>query len=616
MGISLKDFGSFAVGAIEEDKKNTLQRFTIRNEELQANRASLIKRKDARYKKDIEAYDAEKKKYDTLKSAASNLKDGTINPRTYAAQYLITTLEDNFTKLPDDEQEKMITKLASSGKTSDFTVKGNADEIEKKYTMQEVNINKVTAKALEDARGDSFLIKKIIGESNSAKKDLATQVETALKANENVLTTKSISGEDSSLVGIPLTGKDGGVGDINSIMKYNGGKWLAQYDKAVIKAEYNGVTQDKTIQGLISTGSFKEFDTSAFVKKEDGQVVGWTQSGDGFVNGYEQTYKALHDELDNKKGIIKSFNFNNIIGGADINTSKLNDKTNAIIAQRASKNKIDGNDVFSMLPIGVVGTENELYYNGKGIQLNNEQMSKALIIYNNFVKEQAIALVKSRDTGIFDPQSDENFIDAYNEIQANMSRNRINGTETNLAYTFKEKLLKDLNMSLPAPSNKGKEDMNLSDNTSKENKTVIEGTDIPILPYEELSESYKKQLIKNGMTEADYRDYYKRKTQKTKPDANTTAIKKEKEPKVEGSVLSYTSNGKDKSIDFSKLDENDVKQLEIKNPNIYKKYMTWNDKNTEIMKDVQAPIKGGLNSADFQSKHKMFKETYLKSIGR
>ena len=70
MGISLKDFGSFAVGAIKADEENTKKRFAIRAEELQANRASLIKRKDARYKKDIEAYDAEKKKYDSLKSAA------------------------------------------------------------------------------------------------------------------------------------------------------------------------------------------------------------------------------------------------------------------------------------------------------------------------------------------------------------------------------------------------------------------------------------------------------------------------------------------------------------------------------------------------------------------
>ena len=68
-------------------------------------------------------------------------------------------------------------------------------------------------------------------------------------------------------------------------------------------------------------------------------------------------------------------------------------RTNSILAQRASKEKIDGNDVFSMLPIGVVGVNNELYLDGNGTQLNGEQMSQALTIYNNFVKEQAILLV-------------------------------------------------------------------------------------------------------------------------------------------------------------------------------------------------------------------------------
>ena len=79
MGISLKDFGNFAVGAIDKDRQNTAEKFKIRNEELQANRASLIKRKDARYKKDIEAYDAEKKKYDSLQSAAKNFKENNIS---------------------------------------------------------------------------------------------------------------------------------------------------------------------------------------------------------------------------------------------------------------------------------------------------------------------------------------------------------------------------------------------------------------------------------------------------------------------------------------------------------------------------------------------------------
>ena len=51
------DLGNLATGAIEKDRENTKEKFAIRNEELQANRASLIKRKDKRYEKDIENYE-------------------------------------------------------------------------------------------------------------------------------------------------------------------------------------------------------------------------------------------------------------------------------------------------------------------------------------------------------------------------------------------------------------------------------------------------------------------------------------------------------------------------------------------------------------------------------
>ena len=61
MGLSLKDFGNFAVGAIDKDRQNTGEKFKIRNEELQANRKSLIARNDARYKK---ARDANNKGYE------------------------------------------------------------------------------------------------------------------------------------------------------------------------------------------------------------------------------------------------------------------------------------------------------------------------------------------------------------------------------------------------------------------------------------------------------------------------------------------------------------------------------------------------------------------------
>ena len=54
MGISLKDFASFAEGAIERDRELTKEDFEIRNANLAANRDMLIKQKNAKYEKELE----------------------------------------------------------------------------------------------------------------------------------------------------------------------------------------------------------------------------------------------------------------------------------------------------------------------------------------------------------------------------------------------------------------------------------------------------------------------------------------------------------------------------------------------------------------------------------
>ena len=65
MGISLKDFASFAEGAIERDRELTKEDFEIRNANLAANRDMLIKQKEKKYEKELDNYYAEKEKFDT-----------------------------------------------------------------------------------------------------------------------------------------------------------------------------------------------------------------------------------------------------------------------------------------------------------------------------------------------------------------------------------------------------------------------------------------------------------------------------------------------------------------------------------------------------------------------
>ena len=403
MGISLKDFGSFAVGAIEKDRENTLQRFTIRNEELQANRASLIKRKDARYKKDIEAYDAEKKKYDTLKSAASNFKNKTIDNETYAAQYFLTTMGDNFTKLPKDKQSDMISDF--NGKTVDYTLKGNADEIEKKYAMQEANINKVTAKALEDARGDSFLIKKIIGESNSSKKDLATQVETALKANENVLTSKSISEEDSSLVGIPVKGT--GKKDTMkwSRFKKKNPDWIKQYNALDKEIKYGSATQNNNFLNFMRTSQILGTNTEAQFKltNDDTKIEGLNPAAQSILDSYKGFYDTVKSNFSAQELAAQGVDITEIRDF--MTTEAINKQVQNLMSNRSKVKEIgkglkEGKkmDFVFVVPLNVMDINNKVKVQGQGISLPGGKgiveiaPSKMTETYKLFVEQEAPAL--------------------------------------------------------------------------------------------------------------------------------------------------------------------------------------------------------------------------------
>ena len=151
MGISLKDFASFAEGAIERDRELTKEDFEIRNANLAANRDMLIKQKEKKYEKELDNYYAEKEKFDALNSAAADFKDKKINANAAKEQTVI---------------------------------------------------NDATAEAIKAAKGDSFLINQILKKKGVDDKKLLSDVEEKVKAAETVeLTNQNI---DKSLVGLPV----------------------------------------------------------------------------------------------------------------------------------------------------------------------------------------------------------------------------------------------------------------------------------------------------------------------------------------------------------------------------------------------------------------------------
>ena len=199
MGINLRDIASFAEGAIERDRELTKEDFEIRNANLAANRDMLIKQKEKKYEKEIENYYDEKNKFDSIKSANTMFKDGQINDRAYASQILTLTMP-GFKDLDNDSKENLINGF--EGKTIDYTLTGNIDEINKNAAAEQTAINDATAEAIKAAKGDSFLINKILRKKGVDDKKLLSDVEEKIKGVETVeLTNQNI---DKSTVGLPV----------------------------------------------------------------------------------------------------------------------------------------------------------------------------------------------------------------------------------------------------------------------------------------------------------------------------------------------------------------------------------------------------------------------------
>jgi hypothetical protein len=183
MGISLKDLGNFAVGAIERDREITKENLAIRADELKANRDFLIEQKKKKYEREIDEYYKEKEKFDTINEANKMYDLKSIDARTYATRVLpITT--PGWDKLTDTQKEDAVNDF--KGKTFDYKLVGNEDEIRKQAALINNQINSVTAEEIKNAKGNSFLINKIIGEKKKAEADLLKEVEDKIKATDAI----------------------------------------------------------------------------------------------------------------------------------------------------------------------------------------------------------------------------------------------------------------------------------------------------------------------------------------------------------------------------------------------------------------------------------------------
>ena len=387
MGISLRDFGNFAVGAIERDKEITKEDLAIRADELASNKAFLVEQKKKKYDKELEEYYKEKEKFDTINKANEMYNLGSVDARTYAATILPIT-NPNWKDL--DEKTKQLNISNFDGKTIDYKLIGSEEEINKQASAINQKINSETAKAIKEAKGDSFLIGKILGAKKKAEVDLLKEIEDKVKAAEAI--TLSEKNVNKDYVGLPVKVSNSSFDWSNDP---NSDKYQSEWLKQRGKITFDFSSGDTALRFLNSTAQAGGADGLTFkFNKDDSEIEGMNGPSIAHVEAIRHMFNEIKNNDDN---MIEHYNtvtklYGNI--GKTWNEETIFKKMESEIPFRVSNIKEGINNPFeknirlttvvplSIIPMGAVDAET-------GKPISKEQMQGVAQKMNEFIVEHA-----------------------------------------------------------------------------------------------------------------------------------------------------------------------------------------------------------------------------------
>ena len=309
----LTDVGNFAVGAIERDREITKEDLIIRAENLKANQKILIDQKKKKYDRELDTYLAEKKNFDIVERANKAFDAKQINARTYASQVL-PLVSPSWANLSDKMKEDMVNTF--DGTTQTYKITGTEEEINKKAANVQLLINDETSKAIKDAKGNSFLINKILRKKEVAEKNLLQTIESEIKAADAIkLTEQEV---DQEYVGKPVKVSGGLYGSIDktstlyndfSKKNYEQLKNIVNLNSKVTSKDNNEAI--KSTFKIIGITNAKDYFSENNQTKE---ITGFKGAGESFGNTVYSSYKHNQDFL-KKNGTDYLFvKFNGDIG--------------------------------------------------------------------------------------------------------------------------------------------------------------------------------------------------------------------------------------------------------------------------------------------------------------
>lgn len=490
MGISLIDLGNFAAGAIERDREITNENLKIRGEELRANRDLMLAMKKDKYAADIAEYKKEKAKANEIKKL--NAEAPNMTQESYATQYLIHNLgPEKYKIMQQTDPEGLKDMIANFGSPRDYKFTMDRNSLDKQLETDTKIINKGFSKAIENAKGDSFLINKILGKKSNVDADVNATIEDQLKAAKIV--KEETVGEDMDLSNIVF--KDSAKRLRTPSKDYNTA-WDAAYKDVNFDLSAKNNKTFKYLNKFSSMGGANEL--SLKFDKSDDKIVGHNANSITNLLAMEKMYTTIRDNKDaitaynvNKEPTSIRKNFNN--------DTVFNEMSNIINQGRVTN--IEGRDISSdgsnkynlttFVPLSVVGQNGEINLGDAGtLTVDKKEMQNISKLMSEFI----VAKAKNNPSKNLDSQSKVSAV--YSELFEGNAQT-INEFK-NYLYT------NDTNVKNFYDGNINKTEDTLSENTSTDNKVTTTETTIQDNKIPEKKSSMKFKVVtqdgKSGIT--------------------------------------------------------------------------------------------------------------------
>ena len=393
MGISLKDLGSFATGAIERDRELTSEKFAIRADELKANRDMIIAMKKDKYAADIAEYKKENEKAKEIKSlnATASTAAGKMSNESYAKRFLLAELgAEKYKILKEDDKagfDDMIANYASLGARK-YNNTIDRESLDTNFKADAAVVAKTFANELEAAKGDSFLINKILKRKSNVESNLSDVVEDKINASKKVVDRDELDIDKIQLA------------ETKKRLRIAPKEFQTAFTQAFDKVKFTNLMTDDNFKAITDASSIIGFNEGKNWKfnRTDNKIDGLTDSSQAFVNSYQNLYNQVAKDM---YDVTKIYNLDTknkadltkIISRTDIEK----EVRNILISRQAKIPNLDNggglfggqeSDLVSIIPLNIMDKNNMLTdANGKQYDLKGK-IGMVQIVYEEFLQNR------------------------------------------------------------------------------------------------------------------------------------------------------------------------------------------------------------------------------------